>query len=243
MSDTIKQIVDSVSIRSRATAEAAEPGSISLQNVADVLSSVDDQGVATTIDTGAGSGTVTSVAATAGGLLAVAGTPTVAPTVGIAASAAHTTIGNPTAGSAVPVAMTRTQLTAEIEAATASLPGSMSAADFSKLAAMYLLASGTALTDASATIQPGTDLASQYLAAVAETANRTTTLGVTSVVTNALVYILRTSTAAFTRAIVNGGTNGGTLLTFPASQTKPYLAGFQYNGTDWVCVGLAYLTT
>jgi hypothetical protein len=118
----------------------------------------------------------------------------------------------------------------------------MSAADFSKLAAMYLLSSGTALTDASATIQPGTDLASQYLAAVAETSNRTTTLGTTSALTGQLVYILRTSTAGFTRAVVNGGTNGGTLNTFPASQTKPYLGGYLYNGTDWVLVGIALLT-
>lgn len=54
---------------------------------------------------GAGSGTVTSVAATAGGLLAVAGTPTVAPTVGVAAMAANTFIANNTGGSAVPTAV------------------------------------------------------------------------------------------------------------------------------------------
>jgi hypothetical protein len=54
---------------------------------------------------GGGSGTVTSVAATAGGLLAVAGTPTVAPTVGIASLAASSLIGNATGGGAVPTAI------------------------------------------------------------------------------------------------------------------------------------------
>lgn len=54
---------------------------------------------------GAGAGTVTSVAATAGGLLVVGGTPTISPTVGIDAMAAHTFIANNTAGAAVPTAV------------------------------------------------------------------------------------------------------------------------------------------
>lgn len=52
-----------------------------------------------------GSGTVTSVAAGASGLIAIGGTPTVTPTVDLAAIAAHTFIANNTAGSAVPTAV------------------------------------------------------------------------------------------------------------------------------------------
>jgi hypothetical protein len=101
---TENEIIDSTSFRSRAAAVAAEPGSIAIQNVGNVLKSVDDQGVATTLGAGGGAGTVTSVAATAAGLLVIGGTPTIAPTVGIAALAAHTIIANLTAGSAVPTA-------------------------------------------------------------------------------------------------------------------------------------------
>lgn len=54
---------------------------------------------------GGGSGTVTSVAATAGGLLAVAGTPTVAPTVGLASQAANTVVANATGAAAVATAV------------------------------------------------------------------------------------------------------------------------------------------
>lgn len=100
---TLESIDDIANLRSIPTAIAAEPGSIAIENVANVLKQVDDQGVATSI--GGGSGTVTSVAATASGLLAVAGTPTIAPTVGMAAMAASTLVANATAGSAVPTAV------------------------------------------------------------------------------------------------------------------------------------------
>jgi hypothetical protein len=51
---TENEIIDSTSFRSRAAAVAAEPGSIAIQNVGNVLKSVDDQGVATTIGGGGG---------------------------------------------------------------------------------------------------------------------------------------------------------------------------------------------
>lgn len=77
----------------------AAPGDISIQNILGTLYKVDDQGNATTFGGGSGgSGTVTSVAATAGGLLAVAGTPTVAPTVGMAAAGAAGLVGAAAAG-------------------------------------------------------------------------------------------------------------------------------------------------
>lgn len=107
MADPILTIDDVANIRAIPAAIAANPGAIAIENVAGTLKQVDDQGVATNLGAG-GVGTVTSVAATAGGLLAVAGTPTVAPTVGIAAMAANTIIANATSGSAVPTAASAT---------------------------------------------------------------------------------------------------------------------------------------
>lgn len=120
-------IVDTVSHRAIPVAIAASPGSLAIENVAGTLKQVDDQGTATNF--GGGVGTVTSVAATAGGLLAVAGTPTVAPTVGLAAAAADTIIANVTGGSAVPTAASAAAVTAILAAATDSTAGTMSAAD------------------------------------------------------------------------------------------------------------------
>lgn len=99
---------------------------------------------------------------------------------------------------------------------------------------------GANLTDANQTIQPGTDDASQYVQATNITASRTKTLGVTSVVMDALVEIVRTDSGAFTLLVVNGGTNGGTLFTFSASPTvKQGFTAF-FNGVDWVAVGFTY---
>ena len=100
---------------------------------------------------------------------------------------------------------------------------------------------GTALTDADQTLQPGTDKASEYAQTTALTANRVKTLGVTSAVTGQLCRIVRRDTAAFTLAVANGGTNGGTLLTFGASPTGVQAATSYYNGVDWVLVGFEYL--
>lgn len=108
--------------------------------------------------------------------------------------------------------------------------------------AIYIPKAGTALTDASATIQPATDQASQYLAGVTETASRSTTLGVTSAFVGQMVCIVRTSAAAFTHPILNGGTNGGTLDTFPASQTASQRSCDIYNGVDWVFQGRSFVT-
>ncbi len=116
---TNETITDIANVRSRAAAVSAEPGMIAIENIAGVLKQVDDQGTVTSLG-GAGSGTVTSVAATASGLLAVAGTPTVAPTVGMAALAAGTYVANITAGSAVPTAVTRANVIADLGIQAAS---------------------------------------------------------------------------------------------------------------------------
>ncbi len=129
-----------------------------------------------------------------------------------------------------------------VVAASGSVAGSMSAANFAKLAALYLTKAGTALTDANQTVQPFTDKASAYVQLTALTASRTKTLGVTTVVTGTTVYIIRADSAAFTMPIANGGTNGGTLFTFGASPTEIQGVACGYNGVDWVLLGFVYLT-
>ena len=131
-------------------------------------------------------------------------------------------------------------LGATVPAASASAPGTMSAADFSKLLAVLRPKPGTNLTNADQTLQPFTDKASQYTQATALTANRTKTLGTTSVVTGTRVRIVRTDTAAFTLIIVNGGGGAGTLFTFPASPTEIQSATFVKGATDWVLEGYDY---
>lgn len=65
-----------------------------------------------------GTGTVTSVAPTPGGLLAVAGSPAVSPTIGIAAMPNQTVIGNGSGASAVPVTLVISAATGLIADAT-----------------------------------------------------------------------------------------------------------------------------
>lgn len=98
----------------------------------------------------------------------------------------------------------------------------------------YQTKRGTALTNANQTLQPGTDRVSEYVSEVTLTANRTKTLGTTSVITGATLTIYRADSAAFTLAIINGGTNGGTMFTFAASPPEVQGATFFYNGVDWV---------
>ena len=132
----LSSIEDIANLRAIAAAVAANPGAIAIENVAGTLKQVDDQGVATSLGGAGGTGTVTSVAATAGGLLAVAGTPTVAPTVGLAAAAAGTIIGNVTGGSAVPTALTGRQTLSVVMTGTSTRVDVVSAVqniDFSSL--------------------------------------------------------------------------------------------------------------
>ncbi len=95
----------------------------------------------------------------------------------MATMATHTFKGNITAGTAVPTDITRTQLTAELNLTTGSLKGLQSpeslASDFK---------TGTALTDASVTVQSFTDGVSMYvLPSGTLSVNRNLTLGNTSI--------------------------------------------------------------
>jgi len=110
-------------------APVSEAGGARIKLTAGVAKLSLDGAAFQTIDAGVGTGTVTSVAATASGLLAVAGTPTVAPTVGLATAAANTMLGNGTAGAAVPTALSAAA--ARTNMGLVAIASSGSAADLS----------------------------------------------------------------------------------------------------------------
>jgi hypothetical protein len=94
---TENEIIDSTSFRSRAAAVAAEPGSIAIQNVGNVLKSVDDQGVATTLGGGGGAIVVTAATGLTGdgsGGTPLAGVPASASVNGYETAAQFTKLAN-----------------------------------------------------------------------------------------------------------------------------------------------------
>jgi hypothetical protein len=98
------------------------------------------------------------------------------------------------------------------------------------------------LGDASATIQPFTDKATDYAQRLGvRTANRTITLGVTSAYVGAMVAVRDFETSSRTLTVANGGLAGGNLATFPTSHTRPMIAWFYCDGTNWSFVGFAVL--
>jgi hypothetical protein len=124
-------------------------------------------------------------------------------------------------------------------AATDSTAGAMSAADKTRADANVLPASQN-LGDASTTVNPGSDAASQYvMAGSTMTANRTVTLGTSgSPVAGLLVQVLRGDLSANTLEIDGGS---GALFTFGASPTAPQAATFQYSGSAWAFVAFYFV--
>lgn len=110
-----------------------------------------------------------------------------------------------------------------------------------KLAAVDLFQAGTALTDASATITPAADKASEYtLPAATLTANRTLTLGVTgSPVTGSLVQITRRDLTAHTFLVQDDASTA--LFTFGSAPTAPQGICCRYNGTHYEFVSFFYV--
>jgi hypothetical protein len=96
---------------------------------------------------------------------------------------------------------------------------------------------GTALTDAAQTLAVAGG--NNYVQAVALTASRTKTLSNTGPETGEVITIIRTTTAAFTMPIVNGGVGGGTPYTFPVSAKR--VADFRFDGVNWVLAGVKRL--
>lgn len=110
-----------------------------------------------------------------------------------------------------------------------------------KLAAVDLLNAGAALTNADATVNPASDVASEYtLPAATLSANRVLTLGVTgSPITNSIVQISRRDLTANTYTVKDDA--GTTLLTFAVSPTTPQGASFQFSGSHYVLSTFFYL--
>ena len=108
----------------------------------------------------------------------VAGGAGSVPLSNLAAQADQTAVGNVSGGAASPVALTKTQLTTLVNPATTALPGAQPVNS-------YILTPprGADLTDADATIQPGSDKASMYWPADrrpdSKTGMLTLTMGIT----------------------------------------------------------------
>lgn len=179
------------------------PGTARIRLFGGVLQQSIDGGAWSTIGGAGGLGTVTSVAATAGGLLVVAGTPTVAPTVGIDAIAANTVIGNATGGSAVPTALTKAQMQ--------TLLGTC----------LYDLVPAADLTDADQTVQPATDKASLYTIPATVTGTHIYTFGNTGATAlRESFYVVNKS--SFSQTIKNAA--GTTVGTLPAASGNVFYA-------------------
>lgn len=96
---------------------------------------------------------------------------------------------------------------------------------------------GAVLTDADETLTVGGNF--YRLLSAAQTANRSKTMSITNAAAGDIVRIVRTSTAAFTLAIINGGPAAGTITTLPASQR--WWVEVYFNGTDWELYGAAQM--
>ena len=109
------------------------------------------------------------------------------------------------------------------------------------------LAAGTALTNADATINPGTDNASEYtLPAATLNAPHVLTMGTGGNPTTGLTaWIIRRDLTANTYTINNGGAGGsavaGKTVILPASPGKPMGACWYYDGIDWNLTAVVYI--
>lgn len=110
-----------------------------------------------------------------------------------------------------------------------------------------LLAAGTALADANATVNPGTDGVSVYVMPINTlSTGRVVTLGVTGTLVAGVstVWIQCRDISANTLTVRNGGTNGTSIsdIVIPAARGKPMAVGATYDGVDWVPHSLVYVT-
>lgn len=102
--------------------------------------------------------------------------------------------------------------------------------------------SGTAITNADVTINPGTDKASRYtLPATTYTGNHVITLGTTgSPPAGTVVEIVRRDATAFSMTIANGGLAGGNLVVSGATPTSVIAYYFQFDGVNWLYINQIY---
>lgn len=101
---------------------------------------------------------------------------------------------------------------------------------------------GAAMTNADQALAPGTDAVSEYDAAAALlTAARSKTLSATGALTGQIV-MLKVAAQSFSFIVINGGGAAGTLVTLAANAQIVGLT-FMFNGSDWVFLSLAYLSS
>ncbi len=116
-----------------------------------------------------------------------------------------------------------------VTAASASVPGSMSAVD-KALFDIDHQAAGTALTD---TATQAVLVAAGYWRTLPTLGQGgAATISVTGAVLNAEMVITRTDESAFTYDVIDGGPGTPTLCTFPVS--KKASARIKFNGTNWL---------
>lgn len=112
--------------------------------------------------------------------------------------------------------------------ATTSASGQMSAADKKFLDSTHS-AAGANLTDTATQSIQVSGGSWRKLPTLSQ--GGTLTVATTGAVAGDQMTITRTSTHAFSYAVVNGGSGAGTLFTFPAS--KSGFLDIQFDGTDW----------
>ncbi len=112
--------------------------------------------------------------------------------------------------------------------ATTSTHGQMSAVDKKFLDSVHS-AAGTNLTDTSTQSIQVSGGSWRKLPTLSQ--GGTLTVATTGAAAGDQMTITRTSTHAFSYAVVNGGTGAGTMFTFPAS--KSGFLDIQFDGTDW----------
>ena len=91
---------------------------------------------------------------------------------------------------------------------------------------------GTALTDVAATTVQRVGPRTSFLLAGTMSQNETITLGTTGAVAGDYIKIIRTSTSAYTCAVVNGGAGARTLHTQVASKVN--FTEARFDGTNWL---------
>ena len=140
--------------------------------------------------------------------------------------AANAIVGNNTGSPATPIALTPAQV----------LP----------FLGLDALTPGTALTNADATINPGTDKASEYtLPAATLNAAHVLTMGTGGTPTTGLtVWIIRRDLTANIYTVNNGGPAGaavGKTVILPASPGKPMGACWYFDGVNWNLTAVVYI--
>jgi hypothetical protein len=188
-----------------------------------------------------GAASVTATIGTGVAVLANGATVTAVAKLGLRdTSAAYDTVIAAT--SSTPLSAERT-LTLDLAngSKTLKLPGNavVSGTNTGDQAVESMFFAGANLTNADATVNPGTDGASVYtMPAATQNAARVITLGVTGTLIAGVstVWIVRRDATANTLTIRNGGTNGVAVpdVVIPASPTHPMAVGSTYDGADWV---------